>query len=89
LRLIGQQSNRDGIGARISVFAGGAEQVREMIAGSSFLGGQDPRVHFGLGSQNVVDSLQVKWPSGSTQRLYGVEANRFMTITEGAEDGRL
>jgi hypothetical protein len=83
LRLVGRRSNRDGVGARLSLFAGGRRQVREVIAGSSFLGGQDPRVHFGLGPHARVDSLEVRWPSGAVDHLYGLEADRHLVIEEG------
>ena len=87
LRLIGQRSNRDGVGAHIAVFTGAGRQVREAIAGSSFLGGHDPRLHFGLGAESVVDSLEVRWPSGEVDRLYGLEVDRLITLVEG-DQGR-
>jgi predicted nucleotidyltransferase len=85
LRLIGQKSNRDGVGARITVFSGGGKQVREVIAGSSFLGGHDPRVHFGLASRSIVDSLEVRWPSGTIDRLYGLAADHLIVLQEGGK----
>ena len=85
LRLVGQESNRDGVGARLTLFAGGRKQVREVVAGSGFLSGCDRRVHFGLGPQSTVDSLEVKWPSGAIDRLYGLAADRLLTLTEGGE----
>ena len=85
LRLVGQQSNRDGVGARVLVFSGGGKQVREVMAGSSFLGGQDPRVHFGLGAQSRVDSLKVRWPSGTIDCHYDLEADRLIALVEGGE----
>lgn len=84
LRLVGRQSNRGGVGARITAFAGGKKQVREVIAGSSFLGGQDPRVHFGLGGISAVDSLEVRWPSGAKDQLYRLAVDRLLVIEEGS-----
>jgi len=83
VRLAGRQSNRDGVGAWLTAFAGGKKQVREVSAGSSFLGGQDLRVHFGLGEFRAVDSLEVRWPSGATDRLYGLAADRLLVVEEG------
>ena len=85
VRLIGQRSNRDGVGARITVFSGDGKQVREVIAGSGFLGGHDPRVHFGLASRSIVDSLEVRWPSGAIDRLYGLAADRLIVLVEGGK----
>jgi len=85
LRLSGRQSNRDGIGARVAVYSEKRRQVREVAAGSSFLGTQDPRLHFGLGSQSWVDSLEVRWPSGAIDRLYDLEADRLIVLEEGGK----
>ena len=64
---------------------GGEKQVREAMAGSSFLGGQDPRVHFGLGARSRVDSLKVRWPSGTIDCHYDLEADRLIALVEGGE----
>ena len=84
LNLIGQQSNRSAVGARVTAFTGGRRQVREVAAGSSFLGGNDLRVHFGLGTSSVVDSVRVDWPSGVIDRLYAVQSGRSIELVEGA-----
>ena len=85
LRLVGRQSNRNGVGARVTAFAGKSRQVREVMAGSSFLGGHDPRLHFGLGARTRVDSLEVEWPSGTIDRLRDLAADRLIVLTEGGE----
>ena len=85
LRLVGKQSNRNGVGARVTAFSGNTRQVREVMAGSSFLGGHDPRVHFGLGDRTSVDSLEVEWPSGTIDRLRDLAADRLIVLTEGGE----
>ena len=84
LNLIGQQSNRSAVGARVTAFTGRRKQVREVAAGSSFLGGNDLRVHFGLGTSSVVDSVRVDWPSGVIDRLYAVRSGRSIELVEGA-----
>jgi hypothetical protein len=84
LRLIGTDSNRDGIGARLRLTSGGRTQVREMTSGSSYLGQNDPRIHFGLGTATMVDRLEIRWPSGRTELVQTVAANQLVVIREGA-----
>ena len=83
LRAIGSASNRDGIGARIELWANGRRQVREVSSGSSYLSVSDLRVHFGLGKSRRVDSLQVYWPSGQVDQWKGLDVDRFTALREG------
>ena len=83
LRLIGVHSNRDGIGARVKVTAGGRTQSAQSKGGISYQAAHDPRLHFGLGSAPRVDSIEVRWPSGALDRLDGIAADRVVTIREG------
>ena len=80
VRLIGRRSNRDGAGARLVAYAGGRRQVRQVLRGSSFLGSQDPRIHFGLGPVTVVDSLVIHWPGGGAQTLAGLQVNGYVDV---------
>jgi tetratricopeptide (TPR) repeat protein len=64
LRLEGRQSNRDAVGARVTLRAGGTRQVAQRVGGGSYQSAGDPRLHFGLGEHERVDSLEVVWPSG-------------------------
>jgi len=82
IRLVGKKSNRDGIGAKIEVVAGGVRQQRERIAGSGYLSQDDGRVHFGLGKVSAIEKLTVTWPSGVVQTLDHVSADRVVTIEE-------
>jgi hypothetical protein len=82
LHLIGVQSNRDGIGARVTVRYGGEQQVAQMKSSSGYLSQNDPRMHFGLGDHGTVDQIEVVWPSGIIQVLENIEAGQFLTITE-------
>jgi hypothetical protein len=82
VRLVGKKSNRDGIGAKIEVVAGGVRQQRERIAGSGYLSQDDGRVHFGLGKVSTIGKLTVTWPSGAVQTLDNVPADRVITIEE-------
>ena len=85
IRLVGTKSNRDGIGARIEVFAGGKRQTAERVAGSGYLSQNDSRVHFGLGSSVTVDQLIIHWPSGRVQTLEKLTADRVLTVEEPKE----
>ena len=83
LRLIGGAGNRDALGARVSVTAGGRTQVREVKSGSSYLGQNDLRVHVGLGSAAAVDRVDIRWPGGRLERLDKPPANQLLTVQEG------
>jgi len=82
LKLIGVKSNRDAIGARVRVEAGGLTQIREVDGGNGYAGQSTRRVHFGLGKAAKIDSLQIKWPSGATETVT-VPLNRVSYIEEG------
>ena len=81
---IGTQSNRSGVGARITVTTGGLTQMREVQAGSSFLCGNDLRVHFGLKHYKTVDRVTIRWPSGLKESFDHLPANRLIVLKEGA-----
>jgi hypothetical protein len=76
-------TNRDAVGARLRVIAGGRTQVRLVRAGTSYFGQNDLRVHVGLGDAAVVDRVEVAWPSGRVESVTGVRANHIVTIQEG------
>jgi hypothetical protein len=84
-RLVGTSSNRDAIGARIEIEAGGRTQVGEVRSGGSYLSHNDMRVHFGLGSAKGVDRIRVRWPSGKTETLSGMDAGQYVTIRESEQ----
>lgn len=84
LRLVGTQSNRSAIGARVRVEAGSRIMVQEVRSGSSFLSSGDLRLHFGLGDSPGPQRIVVDWPRpGSRDILGDVGANQFLEITEG------
>ena len=82
VQLVGLQSNRDGIGARLTLTAGGSHQIREVHSGTSFLSQNSLVAHFGLGRHQRVDELQVRWPSGIVQTLTDLPVNRMIMVTE-------
>jgi hypothetical protein len=82
LKLIGHKSNRDAIGARVTITAGAKKQIAEVKAGNSYLSQSDLRIHFGLGNATKIDAAQIRWPSGIVQQLTGLEINRVVKIDE-------
>ncbi len=83
LRLIGVKSNRDAIGARVTVRVGAHQQTQEVRSGGGYISQSDFRLHFGLGAATQVDSVEIRWPSGLVERLDHLNANRIVKIREG------
>jgi hypothetical protein len=73
----------DAIGARVRLVTGQRTQRRDVRAGSSYLGQNDLRLHFGLGNATAVDRIEVRWPSGHVEALNSVAANQLVIIQEG------
>ncbi len=82
IKLIGQTSNRDGVGARVIVVAGDLTQMDQKKSSSGYLSQNDPRLHFGIGDHQKIDHIEVYWPSGKVQKIDNQEANQLITITE-------
>ena len=82
LKLVGTKSNRDGIGAIVTVKAGGLTQTRLCHTDGSYLSASDVRVHIGLGKAAVADTITIHWPSGHKDTLHHVFADRFLTVRE-------
>jgi len=80
----GTSSNRNGVGARVWVTAGGRRQVHEITAGGSFYAGPPLEAHFGLGSVRTVDEITVRFPSGHVVRQCGAGVDRRIRIVEPA-----
>jgi len=89
VRTIGTKSNRSGIGARlrcITRFAGEAkphQQIDEVRSGGGYFSQNDLRVHFGVGSADTVELLEIRWPSGQLDTLKNLKTNRVYYVTEG------
>jgi hypothetical protein len=82
--LIGVGSNRYGIGANIRVYCGANTQMREVTANPGFYNGSSITAEFGLGDISLIDSLEVRWPSGPVQTIHGpMVVDRKLTIREG------
>ena len=88
-KLRGTKSNRDGMGARLRVVAGGISQIREIAGGGSYLSQSDLRAHFGIGQVSRAERVEIKWPSGQSDTFFDVEADKFYTIEEGRRELKL
>jgi len=82
VRTIGAESNRDGIGAVIEVRAGGKTRVREMRTTQGLYSSHDPRLHFGLGPVERIESVEVAWPSGRRTRVENPPLDKLLVINE-------
>jgi len=82
LKLEGTRSNRDGIGARVTVRVGDHQQTQEVRSGGGYISQSDFRLHFGLGKAAKADAIEIRWPSGVVQRFENVSGNRIVKIRE-------
>jgi len=82
IRTVGTKSNRDGIGARINVVAGGHRHIDEVRSGGSYISQNDLRVHVGLGHAAKIDVLEIRWPSGVVDKIEDLPADKFYTVEE-------
>ena len=91
IKTVGMISNRDGIGTRLTMTAGGHTQIREVNPGSSYMSSHDARCYFGLGTNTTVDRLEVRWQSGVVQVFENLPANQEHVISEFSDTpgGRL
>lgn len=83
IQLIGVESNRDGVGSWVGVFAGELEHWSEVHSGRGYQSHFGSRLHFGLGNHSQVAKIEVRWHGRHTQVLQNVPTNRLMVIVEG------
>ncbi len=84
LELVGVASPRDPIGATVTVYAGDRAWTRQLAAGSGFMSSSSRVLHFGLGEAELVDQLEIRWPSGQRQTLRNIAVDQRLRIREGA-----
>ena len=82
--LHGTKSNRSGIGARVIVHAAGRTYIDEVRSGRGYQSDYGKRLHFGLGSADRIERIDVRWPSGQVDTLTDVAIDQHITITEGS-----
>ena len=85
LELVGGPSNRDAVGARLTIKAGDLILVRQWVAGGSYLSHGEPRSIIGIGAAAAADRVEIVWPSGSVQELSDVPADRLVTVEESSK----
>ena len=84
IQLIGAKSNRDGTGTSLKLTSEGFVHVEQAKGGGSYMSASDPRIHFGLGKQTKIESLEITWPSGQVDRLSNVPIDQIIAVKEGA-----
>ncbi|CAN5721242.1 MAG: CRTAC1 family protein [Pyrinomonadaceae bacterium] len=84
VKLIGTKSNRSAIGARVQVKSGLHLQTQEVTSQSSYYSHNDLRLHFGLGPNQKVEQIEVRWPNGQTETIRDVAVNKIVKIKEGS-----
>jgi hypothetical protein len=84
LKLVGVKSNRDGLGTKVKVTTSLGTQYNQATTAVSYNSASDKRVHFGLGSASVIDTIELTWPSGIKQVLKNIKADQILTVTESA-----
>jgi hypothetical protein len=82
LNLQGTTSNRDAVGAKAWIYGSWGVQIREVRSGESYGTNNSPLLHFGIGQATTIDSVRIAWPSGSSQTMYNLAADQFMTVIE-------
>jgi hypothetical protein len=82
IALQGTKSNRDGIGAKIRITAGGQTQFNHVTTATGYASSSAGPVHFGLGAAKVADEIEIRWPSGKKQTLHQVSADRILKVKE-------
>ena len=82
VRLVGKESNRLGIGARLVAKIGSRQLFRDQFPVNSYRSQAANRVHFGIGSAETVDELIIRWPSGKTQAIQNIRSNQHLVIAE-------
>jgi hypothetical protein len=82
LKLVGAKSNRDGIGARVTITSGGTRRTKQLLGGTSYCSASDGRLLFGLGTNRSIDEVEIRWPSGKVNNLKRVGTKRYITVKE-------
>jgi len=80
--LEGTKSNRSAIGAQVTLYWNGQQQVQSVMGGSGFASENDRRLHFGLGKNPKIEKAVIRWPSGAVQTLENLTPDRFVTVKE-------
>jgi hypothetical protein len=85
LKLVGHKSNRDAIGAEVEIVTVKGKQLATVCTASSYLSSSDKRIHFGLDTEKVAQTIRIHWPSGILQTLSNVASNQFLQVDEPSQ----
>jgi hypothetical protein len=88
LQLVATKSNSAAVGAVITWQAGAVKRSRLRTGGGSYLSSHDPREILGVGSAAKIDSIEIRWPSGTIDKLTNVPLNKYLKVIEGAAQNR-
>jgi hypothetical protein len=83
VNLVGNKSNREGLGAKVTVASGNLKMMKVQDGKSGYLSQSDFPLYFGLGNSTKIDSIEVLWPSGTRQSVPHADPNGVLTIVEG------
>ena len=84
LKLVGVQDNRDGLGTQVKISTAHGSQYNQATTAVGYNSSSDKRVHFGLGQDEIIDSIQLHWPTGVVQTLTHIKADQVLTIVESS-----
>ncbi len=84
LNLVGTNSGVEAFGTKVYLTSGETTQYRELTSGAHRLAQNDNRIHFGLGSNEMIDNLTIEWPSGTVQEFQNLKVNQIFSVTEAA-----
>ncbi len=82
-KLVATKGNREAIGGRVTVTSATRSQMEEIKAGSSYLSTSDPRLHFGLAGDSIMDKVEIRWPNGEVETLHNIAADAIYTVIQG------
>lgn len=82
LKLVGHKSNRDAIGAEVKLVTAKGPQFATVSTAGSYLSSSDNRVHFGLGTESIALSIEIRWPSGILQTLKNIRCDQILQVDE-------
>lgn len=86
IKLIGIESNKDAIGAKIRMVDGeGIIHIDEVTGGSGFASQNTSKLHFGIGLETSIQTVEIRWPSGQVQEFYNLNANNYYMLEEGGD----
>ena len=86
LQLVGHKSNRDAIGAEVKLITAKGSQMAIVSTAGSYLSSSDKRVHFGLGTETMVGTVEIRWPSGIRQTIKNVAGDQILKVDEPSAD---